>query len=119
MGLLEQKYTGELSMKNRFLNVGAVALMASSMLWAQSSTTQDATQSGKSVMAVPQTEGNTNVQQAPCGNPSADLKSERPGAMSANQEMRSSQADLNMGKKGKTPDTSSDVEAERSEAGRR
>jgi len=106
-------------MKSRFLYVGAVALMASGMLWAQSNTTQDATQSGNSVTAIPQTEGNPDVQQAPCGNSKADLKSGEPGAMSANQDMSSSATEPNMGKKDRAPDTASDVEAERAEAGRR
>lgn len=70
-------------MKNRVMYVAAVALMASGMVFAQSST-QD-TQSGRSATVTPQTSGNT----APCAasNDSAELNGnvnrERPGAMGA------------------------------------
>lgn len=78
-------------MKNRFVYVAAVALMASSLVLAQSSTTsQDTqdTQSGSSVTTAPQTGGDnmSNENQSPCVTSQADQNGKMPGSMAASAD---------------------------------
>ncbi len=108
-------------MKYRFVYVAAVALMASGLVLAQSSTTpsmQD-TQSGSSIMTAPQTSGQTGA--VPCESSKANT-SQVPGSMSANQGAgRTPEAGLNRGEKGTTNYVDAEhveIEQGRADAGR-
>jgi hypothetical protein len=86
-------------MKHRFVYVAALALMASGLVLAQSSTTpstQD-TQSGISTTTAPQASGQTDVQQnaMPCESSKANTNNQHPGSMAAYQG--TSQAGMNQG----------------------
>jgi hypothetical protein len=114
-------------MKHRFVYVAAIALIASGLVFAQSSTapnTQD-TQSGSVMTTAPQASGQTDVQQnaMPCESSKANTNSQAPGSMSAYQGAgRTPEAGLNRGDQGTTNyhvDTEHvEIEQGRADAGR-